>query len=160
LRAAATQTRSIKLRPAIGSQAADIASKLVWAGQRGTAVRTPTGLAAAKLATEVLTDSTSAWRSYAAALRMLDRYEEALAAFDKAAALHPDGADIQRVRGAVLRYMGRFEEALAAHDKAIAFSPDDAPLHTFRGNTLHCMGRYEEALAAHDKATTLNSRYI
>lgn len=84
LRTAAAQTASTRLRYAIGSQAHNIANRLIWAGPNGTAVPTPTGLAAAEIATELLPASASAWFSYAAALDDLGNSKEALVAWGQA----------------------------------------------------------------------------
>ena len=155
LRAAAKKTRSAKLQQVIGNEAADIAGRLIWAGRNGTAVRTRSGLEAAKLATEILSDDATAWYRYAVALRLLKRRKEALAAYDKAITLDPDDAYFCRGRGIALDDMGRYGEALAAYDKAITLDPYFAWAHMSRGNSLDEMGRYEEALAAYDKAITL-----
>jgi Flp pilus assembly protein TadD len=53
------------------------------------AVRTSDGLAAAKIATETVTDRPVAWNSYGAALALAGRAGDALAAFDQAVALDP-----------------------------------------------------------------------
>ena len=60
-----------------------------------------------------------AWRDHATALRLLARYEESLAAFDRAAAVLPPlereeltRAGIGIARGATLQEAGRFEEAM------------------------------------------------
>jgi tetratricopeptide (TPR) repeat protein len=156
LRAAATLTSSTRLRQAIGSRAADIASELVWAGHGGTSVPTRTGLAASKLATEILTDNASAWRCYAAALRRLNRYEEALTAYDKAIALDPNESYAYSSKGGALCEIGRYQEALAVNDKAISINPHNNYAYTGRGDALYDMVRHEEALAAYDKAISID----
>ncbi len=99
LRTAAGGTASTLLRNAIGSQAQDIASRLIYAGPRHTTVRTDTGLAAAKIATETLPGSESAWTRYAVALRNTGRHEDALAAHDQAITLDPAAAYAHNSRG-------------------------------------------------------------
>jgi tetratricopeptide (TPR) repeat protein len=156
LKAAAAQTSSARLLHAIGSQAASMASELIWAGRGGRVVRTRTGLEAAQLATDILTGDVSTWQSYAVALRTLGRREEALAAYDKALTLDPDNANLYVGRGNALGDMGRAEEALAAYDKAVTLNPDKAFAYNARGNTLREMGRFEEALATLNKALTFD----
>ena len=157
LRTAAAQTSSTRFHQAIGSQAQAIASRLIWAGPGDTSVLTATGLAAAKIATEMLTNNTSAWDSYAAALFAAGRFEDALAAYDRAVAFDPgDAAHFHRNRGITLMEMGRPEEALAAYDRAVALDPGNAGFHRDRGDTLMEMGRPEEALAAYDRAVALD----
>jgi len=72
---------------------------------------------AARLA-EASRGAAVAWRDHATALRLLARYEESLAAFDRAAAVLPlereelARAAIGIARGATLQEAGRFEEAM------------------------------------------------
>ena len=83
------------------------------------------------------------------------RYEEALAAYDRALALRPDDPTAHMNRGVALEDLGRHEEALAAHDRALALRPDYPNAHMNRGAALGELGRYEEALAASDRALAL-----
>jgi tetratricopeptide (TPR) repeat protein len=156
LQAATAQTGSARLGQAIGTRALAIADRLIWVGFDRTAVPTETGLAAAKVATEVLPSSAVAWRSYGPALAKLGRHKEALAAYDRALALDPDDAWAHSTRGAALRMLGRLEEALAAYDRALALDPDNAWVHSNRGVALQLLGRLEEALAAYDRALALD----
>lgn len=111
LRSAAVRTSSARLRQAIGTRASDIADRLIFAGPGNMAVRTSDGLAAAKIATETVTDRPVAWNSYGAALALAGRAGDALAAFDQAVALDPGYAVVHIGRGNVLRNLGRFEDA-------------------------------------------------
>jgi tetratricopeptide (TPR) repeat protein len=156
LQAAVAQTSSRRLKDAIGSQAQTMASRLIWAGPGRTAVPSATGLNAAKIATETLTDSMENWNSYAAALHVSRCFPEALTAYDKAISLNPDSAVIHRNRGNVLRSLGRFPEARAAYDKAIRLNPQYADAYSGMGDTLRDLGLLPEARAAFDKAITLN----
>jgi tetratricopeptide (TPR) repeat protein len=156
LLAAAAQTGSTRLGQAIGTQALAISERLIWAGPGRTAVPTDTGLAAAKIATELLPGSAPAWRSYGSALSMAGQYKEALAAHDQALALDPDNVGAHHNRGLSLRALGRLEEALAACDQALALNRDYAAVHHNRGTVLQNLGRLEEALAACDQALALD----
>ena len=60
------------------------------------------------------------------ALRDLGRFEEALAACDRAIEIDPRHAVAHTNRGNALRDLGRFEEALAAYDRAIEIDPRNA----------------------------------
>jgi tetratricopeptide (TPR) repeat protein len=156
LRSAKTRTSSARLRLAIGTQATAIASRLIFAGPGNTAVPSAAGLAAAKIATETLTEITSAWNSYGAALSMASRHGDALAAFDQAITLDPGFAAAYNGRGNVLYALGRFGDALAAYDQAITLDPGSAIAHNGRGNALQALGRFGDALAAYDQAITLD----
>jgi tetratricopeptide (TPR) repeat protein len=161
LRTAATQTSSTRLRQVIGAQAGHIANRLIFArsgfaGPGAYAVPSATGLAAAEIAAEMLTDNAMAWNTYGAALKEAGRLEEALAVFDQALVLDPANAIAHSNRGAALVSLGRSEEALAACDQALALDPANARAHGNRGAALVSLGRSEEALAACDQALALN----
>ena len=53
-------------------------------------------------------------------MEKLERYEEALVAYDKAIALQPEDAESWRNRGAVLSELQRYEEAIASLSQAIS----------------------------------------
>lgn len=93
------------------------------------------------------------------ALRSLERFEDALASYDRAIALMPHYAAAHYNRGNVLQDLKRFEEALESYDRAIAIKPDHAEAHFSRGNALHELGRFMEALASHDRAIAVRSDY-
>ena len=155
LRSAAVRTSSARLRQAIGTRASDIADRLIFAGPGNMAVRTSDGLAAAKIATETVTDRPVAWNSYGAALALAGRAGDALAAFDQAVALDPGEAGAHIGRGNVLQALGRFEDALAAYDQAVALDPGHAGAHENKGIALAATGSLNEALAELDTAQHL-----
>ncbi len=64
----------------------------------------------------------------------LKRYDEALAAHDKALALKPDLAEAWLGRGNLFTELRRYDEAFAAYDKAFAIKPD---LVGLEGSRLH-----------------------
>src|SRR5262249_28266520 len=59
-----------------------------------------------------------------AALHELNRFEEAIASYDKAIAPKPNYAEAHNNRGAALNALKRHEEALASYERAIALKPD------------------------------------
>jgi hypothetical protein len=61
-----------------------------------------------------------------AALRSLDRPEEALADYDRALALAPTHTQAHTNRGVALAALNRFAEAREAYDRALALDPADA----------------------------------
>ncbi len=69
-------------------------------------------------------DKHHAWNNRGVALRILGRYEQALASFDKALELKPDEHDAWNNRGDALHNLGRYEQALASFDKALELNPD------------------------------------
>jgi hypothetical protein len=68
-------------------------------------------------------------------LKDLKRYEEAMAAFERAIALRPEYAEAYANRGVAYMDQQRFVEALASYEKAIALKPDYAQAHF---NAAHC----------------------
>lgn len=86
-----------------------------------------------------------------------NRYSDALAAFEAAAALRPDEAEAQYGRGVSLAHMGgeRYEEALGAFKLALSLRPDLRKAYSALGVVLGLLGRNEEALRAFDHALEL-----
>jgi hypothetical protein len=105
-------------------------------------------------------DPVIAWNQQGVALYYLKRYDEALAAFDRAATIDPDFAGTWTYRGTTLSALGRYTDALAAYEKgftwqtsrAFAFDPED-----FKGLilALRAAGRTAEAEAAERRAKEL-----
>lgn len=89
------------------------------------------------------------------ALRSQGRYEEALAAYDRALTLNPNFAAAWRNKGNALNDLKRYEEALAACENALALEPQSA--HGWRGKAvaLKGLGREAEAQDARARAKEL-----
>src|SRR5207244_1153647 len=80
------------------------------------------------------------------ALRALDRFEEALASYDRALAIAPDFVEALLHRGVTLRALGRFAEALACYDRMLATRPNFAEGYYNRGNVLDALCGDERAI--------------
>lgn len=89
-----------------------------------------------------------------------EKYNEAIAAYDKAIELDPDYAHAWNSRGISLRKLERYEEAIASYDKTIKLDPDDAHVWYNRGISLDELKRYEEAISSYDEAIELDSDYV
>ncbi|MBV8207432.1 MAG: TonB family protein [Acidobacteria bacterium] len=91
--------------------------------------------------------------------RMLSagRFQEALAAFDRAAVAGPDRAEVQLGRCRALAGLRNFDEALAACDRAIALEPANAEALRDRGHYKLNMGRIGDAQLDLERAEALNS---
>jgi tetratricopeptide (TPR) repeat protein len=89
----------------------------------------------------------------------LNRYEEAIAMYDKAITLKPDNASYYYNKGIALRNLIRYIEAIAMYDKAIALKPEDARYYYNKGRALGSLNRYEEAIAMYDRAIALKPDY-
>ena len=99
-----------------------------------------------------------AWSNRGNALIEIERYEEAVASYDKAIALNPNYADAFGNRGNALKELRRFDEAVASCDRAIALKPNGADALSNRGFALHELKRLDEALESFDRAIAINPR--
>ena len=85
----------------------------------------------------------------------LQKYEEAIASYDKAIAIKPDYHEAWYNRGFALGRLKKYEEAIASYDKAIAIKPDFYEAWNGRGVALWYLQRYEEALKYYEKAISI-----
>jgi len=85
-------------------------------------------------------------------LARLERYEEAIASYDKAIKFKPDYYEAWNNRAKALDDLERYEEAIASYDKSLEIKSDYATAWKNRGWLVYGLGRYEEALADYDKA--------
>jgi tetratricopeptide (TPR) repeat protein len=90
--------------------------------------------------------------------RLIGRYQEALADFDRAIALDEKYSWAIASRGRTYRLMGRYQEALADFDRAIALDEKLAWVIANRGEAYRLMKRYQEALADFDRAIALDEK--
>jgi predicted O-linked N-acetylglucosamine transferase (SPINDLY family) len=97
--------------------------------------------------------------NYGIALRQAERFDEALASFDRALAIQPQLIEALISKGNVLRNLKRFDDALAAYDRALAIKSDYPEVIYNRGLTLRDLLRFEEALASYDRALALRPDY-
>jgi protein O-GlcNAc transferase len=89
------------------------------------------------------------------ALHELQRFEEALACYDRALAIRPD-ADALNHRGNVLRNLKRFDDALVSYARALAIKPDHSDALNNRGAVLSDLKRFDAALGCYDRALAIN----
>jgi len=108
-----------------------------------------------KLTEGLKPDEPQAWKGTGDALFKLERYEGALAAYDKALQFQPNDPKILNNQARVLDQIGRYQEALEVQEQAIKFAPDNAPAWNGKGLILMALQRYEEALVAFDKAKAI-----
>ena len=87
------------------------------------------------------------------------RFDEALASFDRALMVRPNYAEALCNRGLTLHELKRFDEALASFDRALAVRPDYAEALNNRGVTLCELKRFDEALANYDRALAVRPDY-
>jgi tetratricopeptide (TPR) repeat protein len=88
----------------------------------------------------------------------LDRYAEAVLAYDRAVQLEPDYAAAYTNMGVTLAKLGRWEDALHAYHAAIRKQPQYADAHYNLGVTLAELRRWGEALEAFREAVRVNPK--
>jgi len=86
------------------------------------------------------------------------RYQDSIAAYDKAIAIQPKIAEAWINRGNALTALQRYKEAIASYDRAIAIRPDKEIAWYNRGNALTSLRSYKDAIAAFDKAIALKPK--
>jgi Tfp pilus assembly protein PilF len=85
----------------------------------------------------------------------LERFDEALASYNRAISIKPDNPEAYYNRGVLFFNLERFEDAIASYDRAIAIKPDYIQAHNNRGNTLKELKRLSEALGSFDRAISI-----
>ncbi|HLO83851.1 MAG TPA: tetratricopeptide repeat protein [Nostocaceae cyanobacterium] len=88
----------------------------------------------------------------------LQRYEDALAVYEKAVNLKPNYAQGWYGQGKALFALKKYQPALNAYDQAIQIQPDYLEAWTGRGFTLINLQRYQEAIASFDRSLQINSK--
>jgi serine/threonine protein kinase len=87
----------------------------------------------------------------------LQRYDEALADYNRAIQLAPTLALAYVNRGATYHELRYYEKALADHSTAVQLDPRFAMAYSSRGYTLGIVQRFAEAIADHNKAIQLDN---
>ncbi len=98
------------------------------------------------------------WFDESNSFRDLNRYEEALTAYEQAIRLDPNDAAAHINKGNALRNLKRYKEALSAYDQAIRLNPNYAAAYYNKGVTLRSLKRNEEAVSAYEQAIRLDPK--
>ena len=104
--------------------------------------------------------SAEAHANRAGVLKVLRRYDDALASCDRALALNPELVGVLNIRGVALAELKRHEEALASLDRALALKPSFVEALNNRSAVLTELKRYGEALANLDQAVALKPEFL
>jgi len=100
------------------------------------------------------------YSTYATALLVACRPNEAIPMFQKAIRLNPNISGITFVMlGHALRNAGRFEEAVSAYKKGIQRAPDYIVAHIGLGTAYSLMGREKEARAEAEEILRINPKF-
>ncbi|QLA18788.1 tetratricopeptide repeat protein [Desulfolutivibrio sulfoxidireducens] len=93
------------------------------------------------------------------ALLILDKYEDALIAFQKAIELVPTNPRLWTNYGNTYYSLKRYQEALEAHEKSLQIDISYATAWNNKANALQEMKSYDESLHAYDKAIGIDETY-
>ena len=85
-----------------------------------------------------------------------DKFEEAIANYDKAIYRRPGDAFIYYSRGLAKAGMKEYENAITDYNEAIRLNPDDSPSYYQRGLAKVELKQYDAAIADYNEATRLN----
>ncbi len=99
------------------------------------------------------------WKVLGAALRKMNRNQEALQAMRKGLALMPDDAEGHNNLGDVAQALGLLDEAEGSFGRMVALKPDDAIGWYSLGNICTAKGKLAEAESAYHEATGLRSNF-
>ncbi|NET55778.1 MAG: serine protease [Symploca sp. SIO2E6] len=95
------------------------------------------------------------WANRGNQLYRLERFPEALTAFERSIQIKPDFYQAWYGRGQVLYTLGEYEEALKSYDRTLQIKPDLHLAWRDQGIVLALVGNPTEAVAAFDKAITI-----
>ncbi|HEU5374690.1 MAG TPA: tetratricopeptide repeat protein [Ktedonobacteraceae bacterium] len=103
-----------------------------------------------------LRKTSSYWHGKGKVLSQLQRYEEAIQAYDQAIALNPSSLSAYYSKGDIFLKLQRYEEAIQVYDQAITISPSSLSAYYSKGDTLLKLQRYEEAIRIYDQAIVIS----
>jgi len=89
----------------------------------------------------------------------LSRFEEALAAYERAITLRPDYAEVWQEKAKTLYELKKYQESQSAYDKAIELKPEYLEAWTGRGYALEKLQQSQEAIASFDNALKIQPDY-
>ncbi len=108
-----------------------------------------------KSAIPQLTFSASDYVKQGNALFFESRYDDAIAAYEKALQLNPDLYDAWFGRASTLSILQQYDDAMTAYDKALRIKPDAYEVWLGQGAVLRKLHQPQQAIAAYDKALKL-----
>ena len=85
----------------------------------------------------------------------LEKFDAAIAAYNRALAIAPDWAHIHAALGSAYANTHRYEEALTAYNIAVELQPDDAMIHHHLGNVYSKRGKRDKAMRHQLRAIAL-----
>jgi len=90
----------------------------------------------------------------------IQKWDEAIAVFQKAVALNPDFASVYNQMGYAMRFAGDHQGAEEAFQKYIKLIPDDPNPYDSYAELLLTLGRYEESIENYRKALEQDKNFV
>lgn len=84
------------------------------------------------------------------------RYDQALAAYERALKADPAFAEAQNGRGVIYARQGKYDQAIAEFKAALEHAPRAAHIHNNLGYAFYLQGQYENAAASMEQAVALD----
>lgn len=100
-------------------------------------------------------DGHLAWLERGDDLFQLQRYQEAVAAYDRVIQAKPEDYLAWFKRGIALEHLKRYEEAAESYQQVVKLHPEDYLAWYKQGGTLENLHRYPEALQAYEQVVSL-----
>lgn len=92
------------------------------------------------------------WNQFGNALAGLGKYEESLAALNRAISLNPSYASAWSNRSVTLWHQGKYQEALLSNQRALEIDTTSSQAWYNQGRIYTSLGQLEEAIAAYERA--------
>ena len=96
------------------------------------------------------------WYSKGRTLYKLNKYDEAIKAYEKAIELNPQDSKSWNNKGIALYNLNKYDEAIKAYDKAIEIDLRNSLAWYNKGDSLGRLNKSDEAKKAYDKANGIN----
>ncbi|HUU75696.1 MAG TPA: tetratricopeptide repeat protein [Methanoregulaceae archaeon] len=98
------------------------------------------------------------WNQRGETHHTIGRYNEAVAAFDKAISIHPENGEAWRNRGLSLAMLGRVNESGASFARALAINPEDIEAYYYQALTRNATGNRSGAIESLDQAIDISTK--
>ncbi|MCU0629738.1 MAG: tetratricopeptide repeat protein [Methanoregulaceae archaeon] len=98
------------------------------------------------------------WNSKGETDHVMGRYDEAVAAYDRAVSLDPSFGKAWRNRGLSLSLLNRTTEAEESFQKALSIDPNDMETLYYQALTRSHSGNYQGALESVNKSTSISPK--
>jgi tetratricopeptide (TPR) repeat protein len=88
----------------------------------------------------------------------LNRFDEAVLAYDQAISLDANSSDAWYNKGNALKSIGKYDEAIRAYDEVIRLDPSYADAWQKKAAALSAIGRYDESTLVFNEALNISNR--